>query len=847
MAIDILTWWLAAQLLGAAGLPLAALLLRGLPDGGFAYAKALGLLLTGYLAWLLAMLGLAPFGAASLVASALAVAGLGLWLAGGPRAALAGAREAARDRWPALLASEAVFLAGLLATVWLRAHDPTPWGTERPMDFAFFNAIQRSGFFPPNDPWLAGFSINYYYFGYLLMAAVALLTGVAPAVAYNLSLALIVGLTAQGAAGTIANLLTLASARSAIALASRGRAARLAYAVFPLLAVIFVLVAGNQSGAVQVALGSERAVALDGGELLGALGQAAAGEPRISLPAPITTPPDAWQTFEGWERRDAAESFNWWWPSRSLWDEYAGGERERRYNITEFPFFSFRLGDMHPHVMALPFGLLAAAVALAALARPEAPGEGRSGTARLVLAGLVIGSLYALNSWDLPTYLLLFGAAATVATLRSGAPRPWLTLGRAMLIVVAAAYLLFLPFHLTFRSLVGAAAPLVDLPVLGRLTSVIAPYLDGRTGLHAFAIIFGLFFAPILAFVYLAAARDERPKTKDQGEQPVPTQAAAIAARTGQAGFGPSSLAFGLVWLPPLLLLGGLLVGFPLLALAGLGLLAAERATRLADRPAESFGLLAAALGCAVLFGTELIFIRDLFGNRMNTIFKFYYQVWLLWGTLAPFALWWCLRHAAGRARPVAWAAAVLTAALLAGALVYPWLTLRDMARGDMVGLDGRTPRELTAAGEGAAAWSRARAAPGSGGLGAPAVLNEAEVAGQGAAPQCGGSYNGEGFGGVSAVTGLPTLLGWEFHQRQWRGGDPAALDQLGPRCADADAIYRGGDPGQARELLRKYGVAYIYVGGLERQRYPAEALAKFAAIGDPVFEQDEVAIYRVR
>lgn len=819
VATDILIWWLAAQLLGVAGLPLTSLLLRGLPDGGFAYAKALGLLLTGYLAWLLAMLGLAPFGGGLLLASAVAVAGLGLWLTGGPRAALGAARAAARARWPALLASEAVFLAGMLAAVWLRAHDPTPWGTERPMDFAFFNAIQRSGIFPPGDPWLAGFSINYYYFGYLLMASVALLTGLAPAVAYNLSLALIVGLTAQGTAGTIANL---------IAMAARGRAARLAYAVFPLLGVVFVLVAGNQSGAVQVALGSERAVALDGPELLVALGQAAAGEPRISLPSPITTTADAWQTFDGWERRDMAEAFNWWWPSRSLWDEYAGSERERRYNITEFPFFSFRLGDMHPHVMALPFGLLAAAVALAALARPEAPGEGRDGAAQLVLAGLVIGSLYALNSWDLPSYLLLYGAAATLATLRSGAPRPWLALGRAMLIVVAAAYLLFLPFHLTFRSLVGAAAPLVDLPVLGRITSVIAPYLDGRTGLHAFLIIFGLFFVPILAFVYLAG---RPPAVQDEDE----------------GALDPEPAPRMLVWLPPLLLLGGLLVGFPLLALAGLGLLAVERAARLAERPAESFGLLVAALGCAILFGTELIFIRDLFGNRMNTIFKFYYQVWLLWGTLAPFALWWGLRHAAGAARPAAWAAAAATAALLAGALVYPWLTVRDMARGDMVGLDGRTPRELTPAGAASIAWLRAHAAPGSVVLEAPAVLNEAAVAGQGAAPQCGGSYNGEGFGGVSAATGLPTLLGWEFHERQWRGGDPAALEQLGPRCADADAIYRDGDPGRARELLHKYGVAYVYVGALERQRYPAEALAKFAAIGDPVFAQDEVTIYRVR
>ena len=59
MALDIFMWWLVAQLVGLAGLPLAAWLLRALPDSGYAFAKSLGLLLAGYLAWMAAMLGLA--------------------------------------------------------------------------------------------------------------------------------------------------------------------------------------------------------------------------------------------------------------------------------------------------------------------------------------------------------------------------------------------------------------------------------------------------------------------------------------------------------------------------------------------------------------------------------------------------------------------------------------------------------------------------------------------------------------------------------------------------------------------------------------------------------------------
>ncbi len=807
MGSEIVRWWLVVQCFGLVGLPLTGFLLRALPDRGYAHAKALGLLLTGYVAWLLAMLGVAPFGPPALLVAAVVVAGVGVWLTDGPQAALATGRRFLQVRWRSILASEVLFLVALLAAVWMRAHDPVPWGTERPMDFAFFNAIQRSGLFPPNDPWLAGYSINYYYFGYLLMAAVAQLSGLDPTVAYNLALALIFALTAQGVAGMIANLMQLTATE---------RVARWAYGLFPLLGVIFVLVAANQAGAVQVIVGDERAVALDGTQLVAAVSQAVRGATVITLPYKAKV--QDFGTITEWTRQDKGAAFNWWWPSRALWDQYADGERN--YTITEFPLFSFRLGDMHPHVMALPFGLLAVAVALALLARPTLPGAGREGWATLLLTGLVLGSLYAINSWDLPTYLLLYTAALALLGQRLGVAQRWRTLGWHMLIVVAAAYLLFLPFHLTFHSLVGGAKPLVDLPLIGRLTSIIGLYLGGRSGLHAFLIIFGLSFVPILLFVYGAQAT------------------ASLEPTESSSTVGNRYLPL----LPPLLLVAGLVVGFPLLMLVGLGLLAGKHAWRLAQQPGASFGLLLAALGCAVLFGVEMVYIRDVFEGlsaRMNTVFKFYYQIWLLWGTLAPFALWWGLQCVTGRARFVAWGAAVLTALLLVGALVYPWLTLRELGQGTLVGLTRPTPREQTPAGAASIRWLRQAVATGS-------VVLEAVAVDDAAAQRCGGSYNGEGYGGVSAATGLPTVLGWAGHQQQWRGGDAKALAELGPRCAAVDTIYSTTDLAVAQALLAQYRVTYVYVGDLERQHYSPEALAKFSALGEVVFEQDEVTILRV-
>ncbi|NJO04659.1 MAG: hypothetical protein HC876_03515 [Chloroflexaceae bacterium] len=517
MASAIFIWWLIVQAIGLAALPLTAFLLQSLPDRGYAFSKTLGLLFTGYGAWLLAMLGLGSFGAPLLVIVALLMGGAGLLLR---RVGTFSFRLAL----PQIIAYEALFLAAFVALAFVRCPryglcGPNPWGTERPMDYAFFNAIRYSAAFPPTDPWLAGYSINYYYLGYLMMALVALLSGLDPAVAYNLSLALIFALTALGVAGIISNLIALNSAQhptdDTTEPMPRGNGWLAGRVLAPLLGVLLVLLVGNQAGALQVVVGDYRVVALDGPQLVAAVSQALGSSDQsttIELPYPAQTGEGDFGTLTALERGDRIADFNWWWPSRALWDERnpLGSTPQRGYNITEFPFFSFWLGDMHPHVMALPFNLLVVALALATLTRSTMPqfGHGRSGWLELVLTGIILGSLYTINSWDLPTYILLyFGALFLLAARLAGGAQQiaWRTLGQQAALVVVMLFLLFVPFYLTFRSLVGFAEPLIDLPIIGRLTTMLAPFAASRSGIHAFLIIFGLFIIPLIAFLYLNA------------------------------------------------------------------------------------------------------------------------------------------------------------------------------------------------------------------------------------------------------------------------------------------------------------------------------------------------------
>ena len=100
-------------------------------------------------------------------------------------------------------------------------------------------------------------------------------------------------------------------------------------------------------------------------------------------------------------------------------------------------------------------------------------------------------------------------------------------------------------------------------------------------------------------------------------------------------------------------------------------------------------------------------------------------------------------------------------------------------------------------------------------------------------------------FGRISMYTGLPTVLGWDYHVKQ-RGN---AEDEIASRRAAVDAIYTVPSAEAAEGLLRRYHVGYVYVGWLERKTYPAAGLAKFAAAPETfplVYENPEVRIFRV-
>lgn len=494
--------------------------------------------------------------------------------------------------------------------------------------------------------------------------------------------------------------------------------------------------------------------------------------------------------------------------------------------INEFPFFSFYHADMHPHVMSIPFILIFIALLYEFLLifRPAMLRGNRSGlSGRLLILAISIGSLGFINGLDLPSFGLLFAGVVFFACLRAhkikgteGNPS-CLALGKVLLLSAGMAlltggigYLLHRPFYANF------IAPTHPQGLLG--------WSEYRSNPGEFLTVFHLqlFLLTIYLIVhYTLLARASHP------------------------------VLFRLV----LLVLAALLVfffavyGYFMAALLIVLLpITAYTVFRNPRRPDDLFLALMLTLAVAILLGCEFVHVRDDYGKllqRMNTLFKFHYHAWILFGLSAPPILALLSRRSPLDPSLRALFKAAL-AVLLVLNLVYPfgvsWARLRQTREGlnGMAYLDREHPGDAAAI-----KWFNENV------QGTPVVL---EYPGKRAY-----SYDAR----ISTNTGLPTLIGWLNHEAIWRkqwikrnptaagqpekGGQPVdSWGMAGMRQAAADRIYQEPTFEPIIPLLRQYQIEYIYVGELEKQNYPASSLSKFNVSCERVFSRSGAEIYRV-
>jgi YYY domain-containing protein len=875
-------WVVLLVVLQVVSWPLVRRLFPGFPDRGWGFARLVSLLLAGGIVWYGASLKAFEFRAiwcaVALVVVGLVAFGLDSWLRRGD-----GAKREAWYRQRYIVTVEVVFWAFFGLFLLFRLLNPDSyhpaWGGEKPMEFAHINAILRSAHFPPYDPWYADGLLNYYYYGMYLVAFMMKVTGIPTEIAFNLAQPTIIAFLASGVCGVVMALGRAMTRRTSL-VAGAG-----------LVGVLLVNVSGNLVVAARALAGLSEA-----------------------------TPP--------------LSDFNYW-----FW----GPTRIVQFTINEFPWFTATYADLHAHVVAfsltvlligLAFSLLQSPrVMVLALGRPRSHRPALLQTAGcLALSGITLGSLYMTNAWDVPSYAALTAVAVLLATraIRSVPLRLAATVGMVAgtgLLAVVMAW----PFVQNYVALYGEVAT---------TTSVSAPIEVMSHFGHLFLIVaFGLslvylrtwttpgswWLAPVvtLGLLSLLMLRWYGVEvTADWVESADTGLVAAVALWFVFVMARPQRRDYDL-FLPPLL-------GLVYVVAYGAAIVWTLATDRLACGMFLAIGLPAVPVVFsrmnagvrfsallvtgAMLIGAvmELVFLIDgLEGGdwyRMNTVFKFYNQVWIMGGIGAAGLVVLMAREAweaqrlpvpmtpavEGDARsdlddveavvpPLAllpddqpaapptfegsgggfsgngsWAriGLVVTALAMLASFAYPVLTTG--AR-----LQQRYPQDGANLTLNALDWMEygQQQPPGV----PPVSLSydedrevidwfNAEVAGTPIIVEASLSQYMCGTARISTYTGLPSVIGWPWHEVQQRDW----ID-IHERQDQVRLLYTSTDPLVKQGVLSRYAVDYIVVGDLERY-YPAAnctvtdnaagvaAFEEMVAAGnlEVAFEAGETRVYRV-
>ena len=405
----VLYWWFFLFILGVVNIPTTWFLFRRFFDAGYGFAKTIGIVFLTYIVFVGATLHLIPITRLSLLLVFLLTVGLNFLVFKKNREKIL---KSLASKKKVLIFQEAFFFAGLLFWSYVRAHQPDIEGLEKFMDYGFINSIIRTKFLPPPDMWFAGGNINYYWFGHLWAALTTKLSGIAPALSYNLLLGTILGFILTG--------------------------------VFSLVTSLFKFLGNEKFAKLGIAAG-----------IISAILVVFAG----NFHAPF------------YVLKNGAK--NYWYPDATRFIGYNPDTEDK--TIHEFPQYSFVVSDLHAHVLDIQFvilflGLLASYV----LVEKEKPSSLKEEVFQLAPLGFMLGVMFSTSSWDFAVYSMVAGVTIGFFNLyrfKLGLDFVWESLKKVGLIVILGLGTA-LPFLLNFDSLaqgvgfVKLRSPLWQLAIL---------------------------------------------------------------------------------------------------------------------------------------------------------------------------------------------------------------------------------------------------------------------------------------------------------------------------------------------------------------------------------------------
>lgn len=474
-------WWIMLFILGLVALPLTLVFFHSFIDRGYAFSKIVGAIIISYLSFVLGSIKVLPFSTPSIIFLVLLLLGGSIFFIRKKyeEKALGQILIFLKKNWKIFLLEEIFFIIILAFFTFVRSFTPEINGLEKYMDFGFANSILRSSYFPPKDMWFAPLSINYYYFGHLITAALTKLSFVPSNYSYNLMIATLAALCFTESFSLGASIYKNISEKIK----------PLKYVIVGLLCAFLVTFSGN-----------------------------------LHATYSFFKPYDTEKPVPLWQLQFSPQDFpNGYW--------YPNATRFIHNTIHEFPIYSWTVSDLHGHALDIPIVLITIALLYVIFLEKKVLTKkisSKNSLSKIVNSlksfipfnlihflalGFILAIMYTTNAWDGLIYLLFAGMILLfkqkgILTTKKPRIEKFLKIieltAIPLFILGIIFFLVSLPFSINFRPFVSGIGVICSPTFLTNIGQI-GPFLFEkdhclRSPLWQLGILYGFFIFFVLSF-----------------------------------------------------------------------------------------------------------------------------------------------------------------------------------------------------------------------------------------------------------------------------------------------------------------------------------------------------------
>ena len=682
-----------------------------------------------------------------------------------------------------ILLFEFIFLSVFFFFVLLRMYDNNAVGTERPMDSMMLNSVFNSYYNPPNDLWMSGNKISYYYFGYWIFAGFYSIIFFDTNNLYNLSFGLIPALSSAAALSFISNFLYI----------TKNNNLKFIKPIFVATITPFFLVFTSNFYGFVLLLDYLKIFPLS---ILNWLH----GDKHVTI-----------QNYEYFIPQD----FWWWWKSSRIINSYKNNE-SLDFTINEFPFFSFLLGDFHPHMISIPFFI----------------------TTLILFTSYFVGSKYIYLSHKRPKISYLFTLLLILFIGSTGFINMW-NLSFFVLFTFILIYFYFYINKFQIKIIITSKfireillVWIIGILVFGNFYFITSDsnisypfisfnYITTRPIhlIYVWIIPFSIII-PLLYFMFhenfYTKSKLSLFKTKSNllfislfiATSIIWAIVNMVISEQSLAQLLLSLIFFYIFYLPLFFLIYHLIT----------------KTIKNNDVLKLSYYLLLFT-AFILLYLSELFYVKDIFGNRMNTIFKFHYQVWIVFSITSGISLKFLLEY---NLRNITRIILSISFLILATSNIYfvtaSYLTKIKESSNLNPNLSSINQLENDTNKYELIKYLRLNS-----------NHNDVIIETQGK------SYTNDSQ--ISSESRIPTILGWVGHQLQWRSNHSDIYN----REEDIDTFYISNDSQEIINIINKYSITMIILGPNEIEKYNINSLNKFLNISEIIYKNNDYTLLKVQ